>query len=508
MAMHRRRRRTPTTEQAKVLELKAAREYLRGFEGAKQSRRTDGWLTQNRGPNADIKPALKWLIQRHQDLVDSDPWIKRAIDVIVSNTIGTGIEGAPLGGTKAFAAGYQDWAASLECDFYGRTNFYGLQELALRTITVRGSVVVRKRLEPSMVSQGLVPLQLQLMEPDWLDDTKDNGYDIIGGKRFDEWGRWVSAFLYDTHPGETGMGRLRLTSTEVPSSELLHVFEQRRPGAYTGVPWGAAVLLRARDIGDYESAEILKQKLAACFAGFVTDADPESTQVGDDLTETIEPGLLQRLAAGQDIKFADPPKVEGYGEFMKQQLRAIAVGYGITYEALTGDLSGSNFSSSRMGWLEFARNISRWQWNMLVPQLLDPVAHWYCEMARMNCSSRTPRRMTWTPPRREMIQPKEEIAYLREAVQAGFMTLSEVQRSFGYVPDDLLDELAADLKGARERGLALSVDGQMDVGRLQAQAFSDQISPPDQEDMPEVDDPLGGDPDANEPDDAEDQSGS
>jgi capsid protein len=61
------------------------------------------------------------------------------------------------------------------------------------------------------------------------------------------------------------MGRLRLTSTEVPSSELLHVFEQRRPGAYTGVPWGAAVLLRARDIGDYESAEILKQKLAACF---------------------------------------------------------------------------------------------------------------------------------------------------------------------------------------------------------------------------------------------------
>jgi lambda family phage portal protein len=502
------RRRPSAAQQAKVLELKIARDHLRAFEGAKQSRRTDGWLTQNRGPNADIKPALKWLMQRHQDLADSDPWVKRAIDVIVSNVIGTGIEGAPIGGTKAFAAAFQDWAASQDCDFYHRTNFYGLQELALRTIAVRGSVVVRQRLEPEMAGRGLVPLQLQLMEPDWLDDTKDNGYDIIGGKRFDQWGRWVSAFLYDTHPGETGMGRLRLTSTEVPASELLHVFEQRRPGAYTGVPWGAAVLLRARDIGDYETAEILKQKLAACFAAFVTDADPESGQVGDELTETIEPGLIQKLAAGQSVEFSNPPKVEGYKEFMTTQLRAIAVGYGITYEALTGDLSGANFSSSRMGWLEFQRNISRWQWNMLVPQLLDPIAGWYAQFARLSSTSRTPRRMTWTPPRREMIQPAEEIKYLIDAVKAGFMSLSEVQRSFGFVPPDLLDELAADLKGARERGLALSTDGQMDVGRLQAQAFSDQISPPDQEDTPEVDDPLGVAGDADGPDDAEEQSGS
>jgi capsid protein len=107
-----------------------------------------------------------------------------------------------------------------------------------------------------------------------------------------------------------------------------------------------------------------------------------------------------------------------------------------------------------------------------------------------------------------MIQPAEEIKYLIDAVKAGFMSLSEVQRSFGFVPPDLLDELAADLKGARERGLALSTDGQMDVGRLQAQAFSDQISPPDQEDTPEVDDPLGVAGDADGPDDAEEQSGS
>lgn len=458
-----------TRKAVQQLELDMAREYLRSFEGAKQSRRTDGWLTTNRGPNADLKPALRLLIQRHQDLVDSDPWCSRAINVIVANTIGTGIEGAPVGGSKAFAAAWQDWAASTACDFYGRSNFYGLQELAMRTIAVRGSVIVRRRVEPGMVAAGLVPLQLQLMEPDWLDTTRDDGHSIVGGKRYDEWGRWVSAFLWDKHPGESGIGNIRMSSTEVPAAELLHVYAEHRPGQYTGIPWGATVLLRARDVADYESAEILKAKLAACFAGFVIETDPESDSSGDDLTETIEPGLLQRLAPGQDIRFAEPPSAGGYDEFMRTQLRAIAVGYGITYEALTGDLSGANFSSARMGWLEFARNISRWQWNMLVPQLLDPVARWYGAVAQVTSAGRVPKRMTWTPPRREMINPKEEIGYLVDAVKAGFMTLSEVQRGFGFVPADLLDELAADLEGARGRGLVLSVDLSNDPQQLYAQ---------------------------------------
>jgi lambda family phage portal protein len=466
-------------DQIDALQLELSKAHLRSFEAAKHGRRTDSWLTPNRGPNADIRTALRWLMARHQDLVDSDPWVRRAVEVIVSNVIGTGIEGAPVGGSKAFSAAFQDWAASTDCDFYGRTNMWGMQEAALRSVVVRGSVLVRKRIAPQLAADGMVPLQLQILEPDWLDDGRDDGVRIVGGKVFDDWGRWEGAWLYDQHPGENGP--LKRTSSYVSAAELLHVYEVRRPNQYTGVPWGAAVILRARDIADYESAEILKQKLAACFAGFVVDTDPESDQQGDDLTETLEPGLLQRLSAGQDIRFADPPKVEGYGEFMKQQLRAIAVGYGITYEALTGDLSGANFSSARMGWLEMSRNVSRWQWNLLVPQLLDPVAKWYCQTASVTCSTRTPKRMQWTPPRREMIQPKEDLAFVTEAIKAGLMSLSEAQRSFGFVPSDLLDELAADLKGARDLGLALSIDGQMDVGRMQAQAFSEQISGPDED---------------------------
>jgi len=466
--------RRTAADRVQELQRRAAVEYLRGFEDAKQSRRTQNWITSLRGPNAELKPALPMLIQRCQDLVDSDPWAKRAVDVIVGNWIGEGIEGAPDGGSKAYGRNWQDWCKSTECDFHGRANFWGLQELAARTIAVRGSVLIRKRIEPSMAERGLVPLQLQLMEPDWLDRGRDNGITIVGGKLYDEWGRWQGAYLYDHHPGESGVSGVRVVSTFVPKSELLHVFEMKRPGQYTGIPWGAAALLRSRDLADYESAEILKQKLAACFAGFITDTDIESDREGDILTETIEPGLLQRLAPGQGIEFPTPPKVEGYGDFMKQNLRAIAVAWGVTYESLTGDLSDVNFSSGRMGWLEFNRGVGRWRWNLIIPQMLDPVAGWYRELSQVTTSGRVPRGMNFTPPRRELIQPKEEIGYLVDAIRAGFFSLSEVQRSFGYVPSDLLDELSEDLKSARKRGLALSVDGQLDVGRLQARAFADQ----------------------------------
>lgn len=459
--------------EAETARMELQAQILRGFEGGKKTRHTEGWFTTNRGPNSDIKAALSTLIQRHQDLVDSDPWCKRAIEVITSNMIGEGIEGAPVGGSKAFGRGWQDWASSTDCDFYGRCNLYGLQELAARTIAVRGSVLVRRRIRPAMAGDGLIPLQLQLLEPDWLDTTRDDGAKIVGGKVYDQWGRWEGAYLWDQHPGESNISSLRLSSTLVPAAELLHVYEMRRPGQYTGIPWGTTALLRARDVADYEGAELLKQKLAACFAGFITDVDPESSNAGDDLTEAIEPGLLQRLQPGQSIVFPTPPKVEAYGDFMRQNLRAIAMGYGITYEALTGDLTGVNFSSGRMGFLEFSRNVGRWRWNMMIPQLLDPVSRWYGQTAQVTTSGRVPRRWAWTAPLREMINPAEEIKWLSEAVRAGFMTLSEVQRSFGYVPDDILRELGADLKNAQALGLALSVDGQMDVGRIQAREFSD-----------------------------------
>lgn len=456
----------------------AALNHLRAFEGAKQSRRTENWRTSNTGPNADIKPSLRWLISRHQDLIDNNPWCKRAIEVIVGNWIGDGIIGAPMSdGTRgqrvvrAYGQLYQRWVESTACDFYERQNFYGLQELVGRTVATRGSALVRRRRAAENLDMGLPPLRLQVMEPDWLDTGRDDGGSIIGGKQYDEEGRFQGYWLRPMHPGESdfrAVRGLRYQSEFVPKAEMLHIFESRRPHQYTGVPWGSAILLTARDLDDVHSAEILKQKIAACFVGVEYDLDGEGEDTSEPLSDKLEPGAIERLKPGKQMVFSTPPRSESYGELTRISLHGIAAGYGISYESLTGILSEVNFSSARMGWLEFHRNVARWRWNIAVPQLLEPVHAWFNESAQLVNMARGPQAMVWTPPRRELIDPTKEIPALIKTIRGGLMSLSEVQRSLGYVPDEIAAEFRADMERIDEYGLVLDSDPRADVNRQPA----------------------------------------
>jgi lambda family phage portal protein len=246
----------------------------------------------------------------------------------------------------------------------------------------------------------------------------------------------------------------------VPANEIIHTYEVNRPRQAIGVPFGSAVLLHLRDIDDIAQAMLLKTKIAACFTAFVYSNEAPDAAGGSTapLTETLEPGAIEILPDGKQITFANPPQSPDYVDHQKHHLHAVAAGYGITYEALTGILSDVNFSSGRMGWIEMHRQIASWRWNLLIPQTLDPVHRWFNDVAKV-AQIRGPRRMIWTPPRRELIDPAKEVGALIEAVKAGFMSLSEVQRSLGYIPSEVMSELEKDIADARAKGLALSVDG-------------------------------------------------
>ncbi len=56
------------------------------------------------------------------------------------------------------------------------------------------------------------------------------------------------------------------------------------------------------------------------------------------------------------------------------------------------------------------------------------------------------------------MDPTKEIPALIEAIKAGIMSLSEVHRSYGFIPEQVVEELGQDLARARSKGLTLSVD--------------------------------------------------
>jgi len=473
----------------KVAQSELYKANLRAYEAGKQSRRTEGWYERSRGPNADLRQVLQRIVSRHQDQVDSDAWADKAIKVVVNNWIGEGIVGEPVNKNKRYSLLWNDWANSTACDFYGKLNFYGLQALVARTIAVRGSCLIRRRVDERLLLQGLPPLTLQVLEPDWLDMSKDNGSLIVFGKEYDDEGRLTGYYIRKNHPGESDWRQSKLGSDLVEASQICHVYDVRRPGQATGVPWGASSLLTLRDIGDHAQARMMLDKLACCFTAFVTDSDPESVlpdAANPDasiptLFEKLEPGAIEVLPPGKSVQFSSPPTAGNFIEMQRHHLHSVAAGYGITFEALTGILSEVNFSSGRMGWLEFHRNVGHWRWNIAIPQFLDPVSQWFATaVIQAGMANRVNSRMLWTPPRREMINPSEEIPALVAAIRGGLTSLSEVQRSLGYVPAQVLEELAQDLANARSKGLALSVDAKLvsDSGVTQARPAGSGIPEP------------------------------
>jgi lambda family phage portal protein len=139
--------------------------------------------------------------------------------------------------------------------------------------------------------------------------------------------------------------RASLASQPVPASSVLHLFDRLRPGQVRGVPWFAPVILKLRDLDEYDDAELVRKKIEACFAAFVTGSDDEetlgaaATDADGRRVESFEPGMIEYLAPGKDVKFATPSAGGDYAEYMRVQLHAIASGVGLTYELLTGDLS-------------------------------------------------------------------------------------------------------------------------------------------------------------------------
>jgi lambda family phage portal protein len=394
-----------------------------------------------------------------RDLVRNTPFATRAQQVIANNVVGDGIIPKVTASSKSAKADVQKMLKAhldtVAIDADGRQNLYGLQRLAVQCLVESGEVLIRRRRRERR--DGLpLPFQVQILEPDFLDTAKVDlslaAGSIRDGIEYDGIGRRVAYWMFDEHPGSLVRLRGRAVSRRIAASEILHIYRQDRPGQMRGVSWFAPIAMRLQDLDDYDDAQLMRQKIAACFAAFRVTADGDTPLVGGATAtatqadpaglSSIVPGRIQNLRVGEDIKFASPPGVEGYDMFTRGVLRGAAAALGITYEALTGDLSQVNFSSARMGRMEMDRNISAWQWLLMIPQMLQPIAAWALEAMEMQSGQRRARDLTvdWVPPHRMLVDPAREIPAMIEEIKGGLQSWQGQVRRLGYDPEDLLGE--------------------------------------------------------------------
>lgn len=437
----------------------------RFFDGASKGRRTEGWRTPSTSATSEISMASGTLRDRARDLVRNNAFAAKGLQVIVSNTIGTGIvaeiKSASGRGLEPLRKAWIDWAETTAIDHNGKKDYYGLQTQIMRTVAESGEALVLRQRLPA-ASQD-IPIQIKVLEPDYIDKAKQDSR-TIDGIQFDDKGKVTGYWLWEKHPGDNAISNfyqtVSLKSTLVSADDVLHVFREDRAGQIRGVTWFAPVIIPLRELDEYMDASIVKQKVAAAFAGFVHDIEPTG---GDDdktssLSDKIEPGIIEILPPGKNITFPNPPSAAEFDPFTRTMLRACATGLGITYESFTGDYSQVNFSSGRMGWLEFQRNLESWRWNLFIPQVCVPITKWFMEAAELRGIKLNNAFFVHTPPRREMIDPNAETNAMISAARAGLKTLPELIRELGYDPEKVLEEIEQFNKKLDDKGIILDTD--------------------------------------------------
>lgn len=456
---------------------------VRKFDGAGSGRRFNNWGDSNSSQNQQIATALTKLRDRSRDMVRNNGYAKNAVRRLGNNVVGIGILATPVSRNKDIKAKkteeelvkevWKEWAESTDCDFDGMQNFYGIQKMITKTAAKSGACLVRRVWKK--YKKGAISLQLQVLEPDFLDRSHtgvimDNGEYTLNGVQFDKTGKRIAYWIFDKHPLD-----FKIASQPVPASEILHIFDLEDPGQVDGLPFNSSVILPMKDFDEYADAQLMKQKVAAAFAGYITgeadllppSATASTTSTSGPSSERIQPGTLKRLEKGETITFANPPTTDGYAEYSRQSLLGQAAGWGISYEAYTGDLSKTNFSSYRGGWIEFQRNVEDLQWNMMITMFCNPAWKWFTTAAKL--SGLIPDqtiKVTWTPPRREMIDPVKETKALSEQVRNGFMSWQDAVRQLGYNPEEILEEMKKDAKNFDDANLMPECDPRYDPVRI------------------------------------------
>jgi lambda family phage portal protein len=327
---------------------------------------------------------------------------------------------------------------------------------------------------------------MQVIEPELCpytyNTTLPNGNRVRAGIEFGPIGQRLAYWFYPSRAGDLqdyDVSQMR----RVPADSVIHLYDPLRPGQLRGVPHLTQALIKLHDLDKFDDATLLRQQLANLFVAFVKRpqslADDSihpltglpTTDVDGRPLLSLEPGIFQELAPGEDVTFSTPPDISsGYGDFMRQQLYGVAAATGVPYEVLTGDMSRVNDRTVRVIVNEFRSRTQAWQHQIIAFQFCRPA--WYAWMDRVFLSGAIEipaayaitdpepwAAVKWTPARVPYIHPVQDVDAQKAAIRSGFTTRSAVVSEYGEDSEEIDREQSDDNARADKLGLKYESDG-------------------------------------------------
>ncbi|MBB3998871.1 phage portal protein [Aureimonas pseudogalii] len=436
---------------------------VRRFEAAGGGRRWGGTPHFGR-TSTEVAAATATVRSRARHAAANHPYIANGVAALVTGLVGTGItptsQHADADTRDRLATLFDAWNADADHD--ERTDGYGLQAAAMQAMVVDGEAFVLMRHGDDD------RLKLQLLPAELCDEsltrTTAHGY-IVNGVEFDAEGRRIAYWLLPHRPTDAFAGNAA-PAQRVAAEDVIHLFRPLGAGQVRGLSWLAPVLLTASEFDKLADALVMNAQVQAMFVGLVTDVNGtaggsmfDGDQAGNVLETGLQPGTLQFLPSGYDVRWSTPQAANQAVETARLTLEAIAAGLGVPAHLLSGDLRQANYSSLRAALVSFRQRLEAVQFHTIIPQLCRPVWERFVSTAVLldDLDLDDPREgfaCEWLPPAQPWVDPVKDAQATREMMAAGLMSRRQAVAALGYSIERLDAEIAADR--AREARLGLT----------------------------------------------------
>ena len=457
---------------------------LRKFAAASPTVVKD-WIADSDSINKDLKEQGKALRARARDLEQNNDYAYKYLGLAELNTIGEhGIRLQSKARTRrgrldtqanrAIERAFAQWSRRENCSLDGRLDWTEIQRLIIRTCARDGEVLVRL-----IRGDGL---KLAIYDGDFLDHNlnqpaQGGQNQILQGIEMDQAGKPVAYYLHKNNPTDNPsfFGVQHQAEFErVPAENILHIYKSDRPNQIRGASWMASVMIHMLMLNRYERAEMAAAEMSAKKVGVYEtptgdwlDGEDQATDYG--LPNSVNGLGMLELPTGVSVSLLDPNHpVSAYSDYVSGVLKGIATGLGVTYHALSGDLTQVNFSSIRAGTIE---ERDRWkacqQW--LISRLHQPIFEaWLRETLptlsiadadfdRLSDVRWQPRGWTWVDPVKDM--QAHQMSYAM-----GISSLTDMAAAQGKDLEEIFDQRAKEKQLADDYGVEIADISMQDIG--------------------------------------------
>lgn len=339
------------------------------------------------------------------------------------------------------------------------------QRLVARSLFRDGEIFVQnlKNKVPGLIYKNDLLFVQELIESQHVPNYGDERNNVVCGIQRNQFGQ-VIAYGFDAARNQSGVSSF-INVEFKPAKDILHVKLARRVGQLRGIPILASVMTRIQDLNDYENAEQVAAKMAACMVavikketpdGFDPESlkDPDYVKALDERTFTMKEGQVwDQLRPGESVEILQSNRPNPLGvPFRNQMVKAIAAGTCTSYSTISRNYDG-NYSAQRQELIDQWQNYKVFQ-NILASQYLQPTYIDFVEHLlatnQIKVGPQTDKNMidnaTYIAPVMPWIDPAKETRAYGDAIALKIVPREDVIRRSGGIPDEVNAKILKDIE--------------------------------------------------------------